>query len=317
MKLTVTLGVATLGAAAVLALASAGVAQADYPERSIGVMIPFSAGGGTDVPGRFFAAEMEKILDTDFVVSNVTGAGGTIGATQLSKAKPDGYSLGFMPVGTTTTQPHLRKTSYNADSWEPICLVAQGPLFVTVLDDSPIKTIDDLIAKAKSDKVVTGGPPPGSLPHIAQAAVALAYDVKFNYIPHEGINEVAKSMLGGRVDMAIWFSDAKARFGLRPLAVLDSERSAEFPDVPTMAELGKPVESYVWFGFFAPAGTPEAIVTKLSDACDIAANSDSFRDNMKKAKRQVRYMPRDEFAKFFAQQYEQNGNLLRDAGLIK
>ncbi len=304
-------------AATLVALASGTAAQAEYPERSIGMMIPFSAGGGTDVPGRFFAAEMEKILGTDIVVSNVTGAGGTIGATQLSKAKPDGYNLGFMPVGTTTTQPHLRKTSYNADSWAPICLVAQGPLFVTVLEDSPIRTIDDLIAKAKSDRVVTGGPPPGSLPHIAQAAVANAYGVKFNYLPHEGINEVAKSMLGGRVDMAIWFSDAKARFGLRPLAILDLERSEEFPDVPTLAELGKPVESYVWFGFFAPAGTPEQIVTKLSDACDIAANSESFRENMKKAKRQVRYLPRQEFAEFFAQQYEQNGALLKEAGLIK
>ncbi len=308
-------GLVTLSGALLLALG--GTASADYPERSIGMMIPFSAGGGTDVPGRFFAAEMEKILGTDIVVSNVTGAGGTIGATQLSKAKPDGYSLGFMPVGTTTTQPHLRKTAYNGESWAPICLVAQGPLYVTVLEDSPIKSIDELIAKAKSGKVVTGGPPPGSIPHIAQAAVANAYGVKFNYIPHEGINEVAKSMLGGRVDMAVWFGDASVRFGLRPLAILDAARSKEFPEVPTMKELGQPVESFVWFGFFAPAGTPDAIVTKLSDACDEAANSDGFQENMKKAKRQVRYMPRDEFAAFFAKQYEQNGALLKEAGLIK
>ncbi|NIA70825.1 tripartite tricarboxylate transporter substrate binding protein [Pelagibius litoralis] len=306
-----------MGIAAAAVLLGGGAAQAEYPERSIGMMIPFSAGGGTDVPGRFFAAEMEKILGTDIVVSNVTGAGGTIGATQLSQARADGYKLGFMPVGTTTTQPHLRRTSYNGDSWAPICLVAQGPQYVTVLEDSPVKTVDDLIAKAKSGKLVTGGPPPGSLPHIAQAAVANAYGVKFTYIPHEGINEVAKSMLGGRVDMAVWFGDAKARFGLRPLAILDSKRSAEFPDVPTLAELGQPVESFVWFGFFAPKGTPDAVVSTLSDACEKAVNSASFRGNMEKAKRQVRYMPRDEFAAFFARQYEQNGSLLKEAGLVK
>ncbi|MEM7023706.1 MAG: tripartite tricarboxylate transporter substrate binding protein [Pseudomonadota bacterium] len=312
MKIHATVAVATL-----TGLALAGPALAEYPERTINMMIPFSAGGGTDVPGRFFAAEMEKILDTNIVVSNVTGAGGTVGATQLSKAEPDGYSLGFMPVGATTTQPHLRKTSYNADSWDPICLVAQGPLYVTVLDDSPIQSIDDLIEKAQTGRVVTGGPPPGSLPHIAQAAVALAYDVNFAYLPHEGINEVAKSMLGGRVDMAVWFADAKERFGLRPLAILDSERSAEFPDVPTLAELGHPVESFVWFGFFAPAGTPEDVLDKLSGACEQAVASESFVDNMAKAKRLVRYMPRDEFAAFFKSQYENNGDLLKQAGLVK
>ena len=292
-------------------------AWSDYPERKISLMIPFSAGGGTDVPGRFFAAEMEKILGTDIIVKNVTGAGGTIGATQLSKARPDGYSLGFMPVGTTTTQPHIRRTSYGKDSWEPICLVAQGPLYVTVLADSEIGSIEELIAQAEAGGVVTGGPPPGSLPHIAQAAVAKAYGVTFKYIPHEGINEVVKSMLGGRVNATIWFGDAAQRFNLRPLAILDANRSAEFPEVPTLAELGHPVESYVWFGFFAPKGTPEKVVGTLSEACDKAVKTESFAANMKKAKRLIRYLPHAEFKVFFQQQFEQNGALLRELGQAK
>lgn len=312
MKLRTILVASTIG----LFLATM-VAAADYPKRTIGLMIPFSAGGGTDVPGRFFAAELEKILGKNVVVSNVTGAGGTIGATQLSKAKPDGYSLGFMPVGTTTTQPHIRKTSYNADSWEPICLVAQSPQYVVVKEDSPFKTIDDVVAKAKGGRLITAGPPPGSLPHLAQAAVAKAYGVKFNYIPHDGINEVAKSMLGGRVDMTVYYADAKERFGLRPLAILDANRSEVFPDVPTLGELGHPLESSVWFGFFAPAGTPENVVSILSDACEKAVKTDSFVDNMKKAKRDVRYLNTDEFRAFFKNQYQQNGELLKEAGLVK
>ncbi|MCY3822343.1 MAG: tripartite tricarboxylate transporter substrate binding protein [Nitrospinae bacterium] len=307
----------TVVVAAAGILIAASPVWAEYPERTIKMMIPFSAGGGTDVPGRFFAAEVEKILGKNIIVSNVTGAGGTIGATQLSKAKPDGYNLGFMPVGTTTTQPHIRKTSYNADSFEPICMVAQGPLYVVVLKDSPIKSIDEIIAKAKKGTVVTAGPPPGSLPHIAQAAVANAYGVKFKYVPHQGINQVAKSMLGGRVDVTVWFGDAAQRFGLRPLALLDSKRSREFPNVPTLAELGKPVESFVWFGFFAPRGTSSAIVSKLSNACDAAVKKPSFVANMKKAKRLIRYMPHKEFKAFFRRQFEQNGNLLRAVGLIK
>ncbi len=292
-------------------------AMAEYPDRNVHVMIPFSAGGGTDVPGRFFSLEMEEILGKKFIVSNVSGAGGTVGATQLSKAKPDGYRLGFMPVGTTTTQPHLRKTSYNDKSWEPICLVAQGPLYVTVLKDSPIKDMKQLLERAKTGKVTTGGPPPGSIPHIAQAAVANAYGVKFQYIPHQGINQVIKSMLGNRVTMTAWFGDAAQRFGLRPLAILDDKRSAEFPDVPTAAEFGKEVISFVWFGFFAPKGTPEAITSKLSDACSQAVKKPRFIENMKKAKRLIRYMPTAEFREFFADQYKKNGELLRAAGLVK
>lgn len=303
------------GSAAAMLIAGS-TAWADYPERTINMMVPFSAGGGADVPARFLAAELERILDVNIVVSNVTGAGGTIGATQLAFANPDGYSLGFMPIGTTTVQPHLRMTDYDGDSWEPICMVAQGPLYVTVLEESPIRSIDDLIARARSSDVVTAGPPPGSIPHIAQAAVANAYGVQFRYIPHEGINEVAQSMLGDRVHMTVWFGDATTRFGLRPLAILDTERSTEFPDVPTLAELGRPVVSFVWFGFFAPRGTPDDVIDTLSNGCDEAVRKPSFIENMTNANRLIRYMPTAEFRDFFARQYEDNGRLLREIGII-
>ena len=109
---------------------TASAAFAEYPERTINMLVPFGAGGGTDVPARFFAAELEGILGQNIVVSNVEGAGGTVGATQLSQAEANGYNLGFLPVGTTTTQPHLKRTSYNADSWTPICMVSQGCSFL-------------------------------------------------------------------------------------------------------------------------------------------------------------------------------------------
>ncbi len=308
--------ITVLAAAILMTTGLSAPATAQYPDQTINVMIPFSAGGGTDVPGRFFAQEMEEILGTDIIVTNVEGAGGVIGATQLSQADPDGYSLGFMPVGTTTTQPHMRETEYGADSWEPICLVAQGPMYVTVPADSDIQSIDDLVQQAQDSNVVTAGPPPGSLPHIGQAALAQMLGVDFNYIPHEGINAVAQSMLGGRVHMTVWFADAGERFGLRPLAILDSTRSEELPDIPTLAELGyENIENYVWFGFFAPAGTPAEIVTTLAEACDQAVHSEGFTSNMDAANRQVRYMPTDEFAEFFASQFAANGERLRSLGL--
>ncbi len=299
-----------------LACAATG-ALADYPERSISVLVPFGAGGGTDVPARFFAAEMEKILGQNIVVSNVEGAGGTIGATQLSRAKADGYNLGFLPVGTTTTQPHLKRTKYNADSWTPICMVSQGPFYLVVKDDSPIKTVDDYVAKANGDRIRFAGAGPGSMAHVAQLTLDKKLGVKTQYIPTKGGGDIATEIDGGRADATAWFSDFDTKFGWRALAILDSQRSGQHPDVPTLAELGFDTQVSVWFGFFAPAGTPDDIVARLSGACAEAVATDSFKANMAGANRLVRYMPTDEFGPFFREAFQLNGELLKEAGLIK
>ncbi len=305
-------------AAAGIVLLVAGAAQAEYPERSISVMVPFGAGGGTDVPARFFAAEMEKILGQNLVVSNVSGAGGTVGATQLSKAKADGYHLGFMPVGTTTTQPHLKRTKYNVDSWAPVCLVAQGPYYLNVAKDSSIKTVQDYIAKAKSGGLKFGGPGPGSIPHVTAMLLNQALGVNAKYVPVSGGGgKIAAEVNGGRLDATVWFSDFDSKFGYRALALLNDQRSKTHPNIPTMKELGYDVKSFVWFGFFAPAKTPTKVVSILSRACGKAVATDSFVNNMKKAKRLVRYMDTAEFTKFFRETYKKNGELLRKAGLVK
>lgn len=309
------LGLTALTAGMTVAVSGA---QAEYPERSISVMVPFGAGGGTDVPARFFAAEMEKILGQNLVVSNVSGAGGTVGATQLSKAKADGYSLGFMPVGTTTTQPHLKKTKYNADSWAPVCLVAQGPYYLNVAKNSPIKTIEDYIAKAKSGGLKFGGPGPGSMPHVTQMLLDKALGIKSRYVPVSGGGgKIAAEVNGGRLDATVWFSDFESKYGYRAIALLNNKRSPDHPNVPTLKELGHDVSAFVWFGFFAPAGTPGNVVNILSNACGKAVATPTFAANMKKAKRSVRYMDTAEFTAFFRKSYKQNGELLRSAGLIK
>ncbi len=308
----------TLGILTAIGLACASsAALADYPERSISLMVPFGAGGGTDVPARFFAAELEKILGQNIVVSNVEGAGGTVGATQLSREKADGYSLGFMPVGTTTTQPHLKRTKYNADSWVPICMVSQGPFYLVVKADSPIATIDDYIAQANGDGLKFAGAGPGSMAHVSQLTLDKKLGVTTQYIPTKGGGDIATEIDGGRADATTWFSDFDTKFGWRALAILDSKRSDQHPDVPTLAELGHDTQVSVWFGFFAPAGTPDGVVATLSSACGEAVATDSFKSNMAGANRLVRYMPSDEFTAFFKEAFDLNGQLLKEAGLIK
>ncbi|MEP3277627.1 MAG: tripartite tricarboxylate transporter substrate binding protein [Stappiaceae bacterium] len=304
-----------LGAAALLL--SLGTAQADYPDRALNILVPFGAGGGTDVPARFFAAELEDILGQNVIVSNVEGAGGTVGATQLSQADADGYNLGFAPVGTMTTQPHLKKTSYNADSWAPICMVSQGPYYLVVADDSPIKTIEDYVATANEGNLRFAGAGPGSIAHVAQLTLDKNLGVTTQYIPTKGGGDIATEINGGRAEATSWFADFGTRFGWRALAILSDERSAEHPDVPTMAELGQDIQVSVWFGLFAQAGTPDDVVAKLSDACSEAVARDSFKENMAGANRLIRFMDRDTFTPFFRDSFELNGQLLKDAGLIK
>ena len=183
-------GVTSAGLVAGLVL-TASTAFAEYPERTINMLVPFGAGGGTDVPARFFAAEMEGILGQNIVVSNVEGAGGTVGATQLSQAEPSGYNLGFLPVGTTTTQPHLKRTSYDADSWIPICMVSQGPFYLVVAEDSSIKTVDDYIAMANGDGLKFAGAGPGSMAHVAQLTLDNKLGVTTQYIPTKGGGDIA------------------------------------------------------------------------------------------------------------------------------
>lgn len=296
---------------------AAGAARADYPDRTINMLVPFGAGGGTDVPARFFAAELEKILGQNVVVSNVEGAGGTIGATQLSTADADGYNLGFLPVGTMTTQPHLKRTRYNADSWTPVCMVSQGPFYLVVAADSPIKTIEDYIAAAKGDGIKFAGAGPGSMAHVAQLTLDNALGVKTRYIPTKGGGDIATEINGGRADATAWFADFGTKFGWRALAILSDQRSGQHADVPTLGEVGADSEVSVWFGFFTQAGTPDAVVATLSDACAKAVATDSFKENMAGANRIIRYMDSATFGPFFRKAFELNGQLLKDAGLVK
>ncbi len=191
-----------------------GIAFAEYPEKPIDVLVPFGGGSGPDASFRMLQPDLDKILGQPVVVRNVGGAGGTVGAAQFARHVKDGYKLGFMPVGTTTTQPQLRKLPYSDKSFAPICMTIQDPMAVGVAPDSGLNSLADLINKAKSGTVTSGGPPPGSLPHIAQAALAAAYGVKFKYVPHKGGHGTAKSILGGKVDVLVDPLGSTLNYGL-------------------------------------------------------------------------------------------------------
>lgn len=291
-------------------------AKAEFPESPIEVIIPYGAGGNSDTSGRILINAMREVMGADFVPLNVTGAGGTVGTAQLAASDADGYTLGYNPIATVTIQPHLRPVPYDNESFAPVCMIADNPTSVTVAPDSPYETMDDLIAAVQAgENIVAVGGAPGSMTHITQAMIANAYGVEWTYLPAGGGGNAAASIMSGEATLATDTSAMERIHGLRTLAVAATERVEGLEEVPTLQELGVDVVSTIWFGLFAPAGTPDDVLDTLSAACEAAVETDSFIEGMANANYIVRYMGREEFGEFFQAEYIRNRDLLPVIGV--
>ncbi|MGI9433807.1 MAG: Bug family tripartite tricarboxylate transporter substrate binding protein [Geminicoccaceae bacterium] len=142
-------------------------------------------------------------------------------------------------------------------------------------------------------------------------------DTEIQYLPTKGGGDAMNELKGGRADATAWFSDYDVRFGLNALAIFAPERSEIHPDITTSGELGHPADIAVWMGLFAPMGTPDDVVAKLDGACENAVSSEGFTTSMEEANREIRYMSSGEFSTFFREAFEANGELLKNAGLVK
>lgn len=302
--------------AATMAIMMPQLAIAEYPERNIEIVVPFGSGGGADVSARLLAPEMSKILGKKIVVKNITGASGTIGVAHVAAAKANGYTLGIAPIGPATTQPHLRKLPYGLASFSYVCNIMLSPVLVMVSEDSKISSMADLVKKAKAEpgKMTFASAGPGSIPHIAAISLNKSLGVKMKHIPQQGF----KNMAQGVTDVISDTITGVKRFQLKPLATYNSTRLKALPDVPTLKELGYDADNFaIWFGLVAPAGTPQSVVDKLSAACGTATASADFLDKMGKANAPVHYKGHIDFTDFVTTEFDKNGNLLKEAGLIK
>ncbi|WP_417522773.1 Bug family tripartite tricarboxylate transporter substrate binding protein [Marinovum sp.] len=305
----------TLALSAALLTAGLQPAAAEYPEKPINMVVNYGAGGSTDTSARVLVDAMKSALDSEIFVSNVTGAGGTVGTAHAATAKADGYTLLYSPIGPLTVQPHLRRLSYGEEDLIPVCSVTQNPLAVMVAPDSPYQSVQDLIDAAKAgEEIVAVGPAPGSIPHIAQATIASLNGVAFKYLPVGGGPDQSKAILGGDATVATDLTSTAILFGLRPIAVIADARIDGF-DVPTMAELGFDVPIKSWYGVFAPKGTSEAVVERLSAACATATQDPVFLDKMDGMNFYVKYRDHKTFAEFFKSEYSGNKQLLDLIGI--
>ena len=251
-------------------------AQGNWPTgKPITYMVPFAAGGTTDVLGRLIGQKLGTALGTTIVVDNKPGAGGSVGSEVASRAAPDGYTL----VGGTVSSHAINVSLYPKigydpiKSFEPVTLIGTNPLVLVVNQASPYKTLKDVLeaSKAKNGGLSSASAGTGTSQHLSLELLAFRSGVKFTHVPYKGSGPAIQDVIGGQVDMMFDTSVVAAPHvqsgKLRAIAVTSASRLASMPDVPTVAESGLPglanFEVLSWQAIFAPAGTPAPIVDRL------------------------------------------------------
>ena len=314
---------ATLAAGLTLA---AGAALAEYPERPINMIIPYGAGGATDISARTIAEPLGEAVGRPLVMANVTGAGGATGSVAVQNAKPDGYTMLFARVGSHSVSPAMKATlPYTLDDFRFVTVYEINPFACAVAADSDIKTMDDLIEKAKTDGVSYSSSGVGSGLHLGGAMVLDAFGLEDAantavHIPQKGGGEAATAVLTGTADFLCTNTSALAGFvangQMTPLMVTTAEPVVGF-EAPTAAELGHPeLEQLVgWTGIAGPAGLPDDVADKWGEWMRAAAGDETFVSRMEELGSIIDVMSPEEANAFIQEQYETFRALVDELGM--
>jgi tripartite-type tricarboxylate transporter receptor subunit TctC len=299
---------------------AAAPALAAYPERPVKLIVPWAAGGDTDVIYRAFAAHLQKHLGQTVVIANVGGASGTKGAKEAKDAPADGYTI-FAVHDSLHSTYYTGVADVKWDDFEPICLVSATPSIVTASPKTPWADMKAMIADAKARPgQVTVGASLGSTSHFFPALVEKAAGVKFKYVPYDGTAPRMNALLGGHIDMGESNLTQKGKVDagqLKFLAVATETRLPEVPNVPTLKELGINVTYAVNRGLLALKGTPPEAKAKLDAACAAAAKEPEFAEAMKKQGTLVHYLAPRQYTEFLKENDKLNQSLARDLGMLK
>jgi tripartite-type tricarboxylate transporter receptor subunit TctC len=300
MALARKLAVCVAGFAALascLAASLEAVAQ-DYPSRPLQLIVPFPPGGSVDIMGRGFAQALDAKLNQRVIVQNRGGAGLTIGMAALVQSPADGYTVLYSPVTPVSIQLHRMKgLPYTRDSIVPVCQTFENLFYVAVGPKSPLQSMQQLleVAKASPGKLRYGVPGLGGSPHLAAAELWMKAGVQLQDVPYSGEIVFAPHLLTNELDIGIATTTLVVAQKLRPLAVYAAERQKQFPNVPTVAELGYPILPSGYGGLFVRAGTPAPVVARLEQACRDATADPGYRTLTEKQFQQADYLDRAAF----------------------
>jgi tripartite-type tricarboxylate transporter receptor subunit TctC len=307
-------------AAAIVAFA--GIAQAQqFPSRSVTLIVPWPAGGSTDIGMRALATATEKHLGQSIVIENKPGAGGTIGpANMAANARPDGYTVAQLPI-TVFRLPFIQKTSFDPTKDFTYVIHITGYTFgVVVKADAPWKTFQELIdyAKANPGKLNYGTPGAGTSLHITMEQIAKQKGIKWTHVPFKGVAESMNALLGGHIDVV---SDSTGWAGAvnagqaRLLVTWGAERTKNWPDVPTLKQVGIDLVSNSPFGIGGPKGMDPAVVKVLHDAFKKGMEEQSYKDSMAKLDQEAFYLGTADYHAYAMKQIAEQKQLVEELGL--
>jgi tripartite-type tricarboxylate transporter receptor subunit TctC len=275
-------------AACALALVGDATAQ-EWPRRPVTMVVPFAAGGTTDVLGRIMAQRIGEILGQQIVVENIGGSGGMTGSLRVAQAPPDGSQLLFSGLGPLVVNQALyKKPLYNTlTDFAPVALVAEVPLVLIARKNLPVKNLGEFITytRANQEKMTFASAGTGSAPHFGCVLLNMAMGTNVTAIPYRGSGPAMQDLIAGRTDFfceALPTALPQIESGaVRAIAILSPGRAAVLPNLQTAQEQGlSDFEAYTWFGFFFPRGTPDTIVRRLQQATIEATNTSSLRERV-------------------------------------
>ena len=302
--------------AAVAALAITASSVSAYAD-NLEIIVPFSAGGGTDTVARMFEPDFSKAIGKTSIIRNVAGASATLGAAQVLDSKPDGATIGYMPIGPISIQPFLRKLTYGTDSFSFICQTTSTPIFLLSSGTSGINTVEDAVDKGTSGRIVYGSSGPGTIIHIAMAAFSDAAGLNAVHLPFAGTGPAMNALVGGEIDLFADTSTVMEANNLKALAIFAPERSPAYPDVPTLGEFGlEGMDFSVWQGLVGPKDLDPAIVKTYTEACKASLEGDRFQKFAKQSNTGIKYRNPEEFEAFAKSNAKVNQKILEDAGLV-
>ncbi|HEY1325780.1 MAG TPA: tripartite tricarboxylate transporter substrate binding protein [Casimicrobiaceae bacterium] len=295
----------------------------DYPTRPVRLVVPFPAGGPTDIVARPLAQFLSDGLKQQVIVDNRGGAGGSIGAELVAKSAPDGYTLLMGTVGTNAINATLyRKLAYDpAKDFTPIALVAAAPVALVVHPSLGVHGIAEFIAlaKAKPGTITFGTAGNGTPGHLTGEMFRVTTGTDLKHVPYRGSAPAVKDLVGGQIDAMFDPLQTVLPYvqsgQLVLLGISSATRSPAAPDAPTFAEAGlEGFEATAWWGVFAPAGIPSEIAARLNAEIDRVVHTEGFRKMLEPRGVQLRGGPRDEFARFNAAELAKWGKAVRDSG---
>lgn len=270
-----------------------GIAQAradEWPSHPIVVIVPYGAGGHTDIMARLLASRLTKTLGANVIIENKGGAGGVIGTSFVSRAKPDGYTLLFASTAQMSIAPRIQKaTDYHPlKNFVPISLLGTNPHILAINASLPVKNVAEFVAYAKAnpEKINYGSGGRGSLSQLAAALFAAREHLQLTGVPYKGGADTMTALISGQIQMYLGSSSeiigAMSGGGIKALAVSTKGRFADLPDLPPIAATLPGYEIMSWNGLFAPAGTPQVIIDRLEKAAMAAARDPAIVDRLSK-----------------------------------